>query len=156
MRLHALNRRRDTHFPQPRFESCSDSPGEYSGRERESGYAKNRLATVFFYLNNVSKGGETNFPMAATPERPNGGHSPRDYFDCSKGVSVFPEEGKVIIFYSLNPDGTQDDYSLHGGCDVLEVSETKWSANFWLWNKAYHFLSPARKRFTAELEATWL
>uniref|UniRef100_A0A6T9J4E3 Uncharacterized protein n=1 Tax=Haptolina ericina TaxID=156174 RepID=A0A6T9J4E3_9EUKA len=26
--------------------------------------AKNRLATVFFYLNNVSAGGETNFPRA--------------------------------------------------------------------------------------------
>ena len=29
----------------------------------------------------------------------------RDYFDCSKGLSVFPQEGKVIIFYSMLPNG---------------------------------------------------
>ena len=64
--------------------------------------AKNRLATVFFYLNNVTNeedvskgGGQTNFPRAATKEFPNGGPQPRDYFDCSKGLSVYPQEGKV-------------------------------------------------------------
>ena len=53
--------------------------------------AKNRLATVFFYLNNVTDeadvskgGGQTNFPRAATAEFPHGGPQPRDYFDCSK------------------------------------------------------------------------
>lgn len=111
--------------------------------------AKNRLATVFFYLNNVSAGGQTNFPRAYTPEQPHGGPQPRDYFDCSKGLSVYPQEGKIIIFYSLLPNGEQDDYSLHGGCDVLNAEETKWSANFWLWNKPYHFNSPARKKQTA-------
>ena len=57
--------------------------------------AKNRLATVFFYLNNVSSGGETNFPRAASERWPNGGPTPRDYFDCSQGLSVYPQEGKV-------------------------------------------------------------
>ena len=31
---------------------------------------QNRMATVFFYLNNVSSGGETNFPRASTEEHP--------------------------------------------------------------------------------------
>lgn len=64
--------------------------------------AKNRLATVFFYLNNVTDnpdvtkgGGQTNFPRAATAEYPNGGPQPRDYFDCTKGLSVYPQAGKV-------------------------------------------------------------
>lgn len=118
--------------------------------------AKNRLATVFFYLNNVTEGGQTNFPRAQTPEQPHGGPQPMDYFDCSKGLSVFPEEGKVIIFYSMLPNGEMDDYSLHGGCDVLDETETKWSANFWLWNKPYHFTSPARKRFVDEIQGEWL
>ena len=125
--------------------------------------AKNRLATVFFYLNNVtdgadvaSGGGQTNFPRAATAEYPHGGPPVRDYFDCSKGLSVYPVGGKVIIFYSMLPNGQMDDFSLHGGCDVLDQTATKWSANFWLWNKPYHFIDPARKRTTAEIMRQWL
>ena len=125
--------------------------------------AKNRMATVFFYLNNVTNdadvtkgGGQTNFPRAATTEFPNGGPQPRDYFDCSKGLSVYPQAGKVIIFYSMLPNGEMDDYSLHGGCDVLDEQATKWSANFWLWNKPYHFMDPARQRATQELMDGWL
>ena len=33
------------------------------------------------------------------------------------------QEGKVIIFYSMHPDGQMDDYSLHGGCDVLDATK---------------------------------
>ena len=93
--------------------------------------AKNRLATVFFYLNNFSSGGETNFPRAASERWPDGAPTPRDYFDCSQGLSVYPAEGKVIIFYSMLPSGEMDELSLHGGCDVLKETETKYSANFW-------------------------
>ena len=139
------------------------NPREYANnpqmlREVEGG-ARNRLATVFFYLNNVSRGGETNFPRAQTASHPQGGpvprddliqtaaapdrarrrptparprrtapdlarprptspglppQVPRDYFDCSQGLSVFPQEGKVIIFYSMLPNGEMDEYSLHG------------------------------------------
>ena len=39
---------------------------------------------------------------------------------------------QVIIFYSMLPNGQMDDFSLHGGCDVLDPDATKWSANFWL------------------------
>ena len=169
--------------------------------------AKNRLATVFFYLNNVTTnpdvttgGGQTNFPRAATAKYPNGGPLVRDYFDCSNGLSVYPQvqpaarqpgnpativapcslqpftkrtttltsrshstftplhmqEGKVIIFYSMLPNGDMDDYSLHGGCDVLEKTATKWSANFWRWNKPYQFLDAARRRTTSELMGEWI
>ena len=82
-----------------------------------------------------------------------GGPQPRDYFDCSRGLSVYPRGGKVIIFYSMHPDGSMDDYSLHGGCDVLDAAATKWSANFWLWNKPYHFVDAARRKVTEEMKA---
>uniref|UniRef100_A0A7S0J860 Fe2OG dioxygenase domain-containing protein n=1 Tax=Calcidiscus leptoporus TaxID=127549 RepID=A0A7S0J860_9EUKA len=118
--------------------------------------ARNRLATVFFYLNNVSAGGQTNFPRAQTREQPLGGRVPTDYFDCSRGLSVHPQLGKVIIFYSLLPDGQMDEFSLHGGCDVLDPAATKWSANFWLWNKPTHFQSPVRQRQTEELQSEWM
>eukprot|EP00962_Isochrysis_galbana_P032534 scaffold10708_cov117-Isochrysis_galbana.AAC.4 len=29
-------------------------------------------------------------------------------------------------------DGRMDELSLHGGCDVLDQNQTKYSANFWL------------------------
>ena len=150
--------------------------------------ARNRLMTVFFYLTNVSKGGATNFPRAATARRPNGGPQPMDYFDCSNGISVYPREGKVrvraqspaplctitrswvatscvlmlghlsqvIIFYSMHADGSLDEFSLHGGCDVLDPDEIKWSANFWLWNKPYQFNQKHRPAQTNTMKAQWL
>ena len=54
------------------------------------------------------------------------------------------------------PDGQMDDYSLHGGCDVLDASASKWSANFWLWNKPYHFVDAARRRVTQEMYSQYL
>ena len=59
----------------------------------------------------------------------------------------------VIIFYSLHPDGTMDHNSLHGACPVKKGN--KWSANFWLWNKAFRAaeLHPAKMKI-AQLPAT--
>lgn len=87
----------------------------------------NRMATMFFYLSDVEGGGDTNFPRAG------GRPQPHDFGDCSKGVSIKPQAGRIIIFYSLMPDGSGDELSLHGGCKV--ENGTKWSANKWIWNK---------------------
>jgi len=92
----------------------------------------NRLATVFFYLSNVEEGGQTNFPRAG------GLPQPRDFEDCSKGVSIMPEEGRIVIFYSQDAAGGLDEYSLHGGCSVK--NGTKWSANKWIWSKKMGYL----------------
>eukprot|EP00053_Salpingoeca_punica_P021384 m.212952 g.212952 ORF g.212952 m.212952 type:complete len:591 (-) comp22145_c0_seq1:194-1966(-) len=87
---------------------------------------RNRMCTVFFYLNNVTRGGETGFPRAG------GLPTPTDYRDCSKGIASKPQKGKVIVFYSMLPSGNLDPLSLHGGCTVYEGE--KWSINVWLWN----------------------
>lgn len=50
---------------------------------------KNRLATVFWYLTDVSKGGETIFP------RVDKGPHPASMESCSVGLKVKPERGKV-------------------------------------------------------------
>jgi len=92
---------------------------------------RNRLATVFCYFSNVEKGGHTVFP------RWNGAPSPTDFSDCTKGLKVKPQRGKVIIFYSQTPDGALDDLSLHGACPVEEG--IKWAGNKWVWNEPIDF-----------------
>jgi prolyl 4-hydroxylase len=89
--------------------------------------ARNRLATVFWYMSDVQKGGHTNFPRAGGLSRPSGN-------DCTQGVLVKPVKGKVIVFFNMLPDGSLDELSLHAGCNV-ESDDVKWSANKWLWNK---------------------
>jgi len=109
---------------------------------------KNRLATIFFYLTNVTEGGATNFPRAG------GLPTPYDYFDCSHGLSVYPKAGNAIIFYSLHPSLELDPLSLHGGCDV--VKGTKYAANFWMWSEPYHFASSKRvETFEAFKDSHW-
>jgi 2OG-Fe(II) oxygenase superfamily len=56
---------------------------------------KNRLATVFWYLTDVAEGGETIFPRAHR------GPHPRSMQDCSAGLKVKPERGKVRSRFSL-------------------------------------------------------
>jgi len=80
---------------------------------------------VFWYLSDVSEGGHTAFP------RFNNAPQPRDFKDCSVGLLVKPERGKVIIFYSLTADGELDPLSLHGACAVKGEKEVKWAANKW-------------------------
>ncbi|CAK9001311.1 unnamed protein product [Durusdinium trenchii] len=92
----------------------------------------NRLATVFFYLTDVEEGGETNFPRA------DGLPQPHDFGDCSRGISVYPRRGRIIIFYSQHPSAEADEYSLHGGCQVKRG--VKWSANKWIWNKPMDYI----------------
>lgn len=87
---------------------------------------KNRFATVFWYLTDVEDGGHTIFPRA-------GGRRELSYTDCSSGLKVKPQKGKVIIFYSLDASGAMDPSSLHGACPVGE-GNVKWAANKWIWN----------------------
>lgn len=51
---------------------------------------RNRMATVFFYLNNVTKGGHTGFPRAG------GLPTPHDYKDCTRGISVSPAKVRTL------------------------------------------------------------
>lgn len=92
---------------------------------------RNRLLTVFWYLTNVEKGGETNFPRAnALPQ-------PQDVHSCKDGLKVRPEVGTVVFWYSLRPNGNNDPNGLHSGCPVEDGQ--KWSANYWVWNKPRSF-----------------
>ncbi|ETP36936.1 hypothetical protein F442_15213 [Phytophthora nicotianae P10297] len=89
---------------------------------------KNRMITVFWYMSDVAKGGHTIFPRAGGTPRP------QSMKDCSKGLKVPPKKRKVIVFYSMLPNGEGDPMSLHGGCPVEDG--IKYSGNKWVWNKA--------------------
>jgi prolyl 4-hydroxylase len=88
---------------------------------------KNRMITVFWYMSDVAKGGHTIFPRAG------GKPQPTAMNDCTKGLKVPPRKRKVVVFYSMLPNGEGDPMSLHGGCPVEEG--TKYSGNKWVWNK---------------------
>ncbi|KAF1774283.1 Prolyl 4-hydroxylase, alpha subunit [Phytophthora cactorum] len=92
----------------------------------EYGY-KNRMITVFWYMSDVAKGGHTNFARSGGLPRP-----PHNK-DCSQGISVAPKKRKVVVFYSMLPNGEEDPTSLHAGCPVEEG--IKLSGNKWVWNK---------------------
>ena len=51
---------------------------------------------------------------------------------CRSRLSVRPQKGRAVLFYSQLPNGEPDEMSEHGGCPVL-VGE-KWAANLWVWN----------------------
>jgi len=70
-------------------------PSDYGSRSKESGLASNRLATVFFYLNDVAAGGETGFPRAG------GLGQPRGFRNCHlQGMTVTPKRRRGVEWTS--------------------------------------------------------
>jgi len=96
--------------------------------------ARNRLATVFWYLADVDEGGETFFPRALNEEGREYHPWNGDHEDCYRGLYVPPVRGNAVLFYSMVPDGRLDERSLHGGCKPRGTTTEKWGANQWIWN----------------------
>jgi prolyl 4-hydroxylase len=78
-----------------------------------------RFATILLYLNEGMEGGETSFPRWVNAE-------------TAKGLTVKPEKGKAVLFYSFLPDGNLDDLSQHAALPVLKGE--KWLTNLWIWD----------------------
>lgn len=117
--------------------------------------ARNRLATVFWYLESVPEGGETFFPRALDAEGKEYHPWNGDHEDCYRGLAVPPIRGNAVLFYSMVPDGRLDERSLHGGCKPRGHGE-KWGANQWIWNhpNRHSGITPPRKGSKAKRGAT--
>ncbi|CAL0330686.1 unnamed protein product [Lupinus luteus] len=91
-----------------------------------------RYATVLMYLTDVTKGGETVFPLAEEAPRRRGSEtSNNDLSECAKkGIAAKPRKGDALLFFNLHTNSTPDTSSLHAGCPVIEGE--KWSATKWI------------------------
>ena len=78
---------------------------------------EDRYVTVLLYLNDGMEGGQTSFPRWHNAE-------------SGRPLSVRPEKGKAVLFYSFLPDGNLDDLSQHAAEPI--ISGEKWLINLWL------------------------
>ncbi|XP_028391507.1 transmembrane prolyl 4-hydroxylase-like [Dendronephthya gigantea] len=101
-----------------------------------------RYATMFYYLNEPTKGGGTAFPFADNITYDISKTTRDEKYrlnlsdHCDKANLVYmPKKGAALFWYNhvIDDDtgwlGELDEMSSHGGCDVIQG--VKWAANNW-------------------------
>lgn len=131
-----LTRARNARFMLVQY--SSPSPPILKERANVPIFTLSRYITILFFLNNVTEGGETAFPVADREELFVGkNYSTNLSRNCNRGsLVVKPVKGSALLWYNNVLDeesgkmGEVDMLTLHGGCDVIEGE--KWIANLWL------------------------
>ncbi|XP_001867743.2 prolyl 4-hydroxylase subunit alpha-1 [Culex quinquefasciatus] len=97
---------------------------DFARREEKNAFKSlgtgNRIATVLFYMSDVSQGGATVFP--------------------SIRVALRPKKGTAAFWYNLHASGHGDYATRHAACPVL--TGTKWVSNKWIHERGQEFLRP--------------
>ena len=113
--------------------------GNYYEFHKDSDTRIGRIVTFLIYLNDVESGGATIFPgvnkdTSTLPQLnwgSNGNQPPMaPYCQSSSVYKVKPKRGRAVIFFSHNPDMTEDKYAIHGSCPIK--SGEKWILQRWL------------------------
>ena len=115
--------------------------------------------TVLVYLNDVSNGGETIFPLAGASASlksaandlvSNGIHHTHDQPTNKRleaalklvnaqaeraardecGLKVAPKRGAACVFYTMGPSGAVDPNSFHYGSSITKACAGKWTLQF--------------------------
>lgn len=114
-----------------------------------------RIATILIFLNDDFEGGETIFPLVEKPAS----QKDEGMSACAqKSLALKPIAGDAVLFWTLTPDGTEDERTTHGSCGV--VSGVKYSAPIWNRQKPFHLsdLAPSGPKVCSDLNAncgTW-
>lgn len=121
---------------EPHFDFFHDKINQQQGGHR--------VATVLMYLSDVESGGETVFPNS---EQKFTQQKDDTWSECAKkGHAVKPRRGDALLFFSLHPDATTDNDSLHGSCPVIKGE--KWSATKWIHVRSFD--EPVRRSAEGE------
>jgi len=141
--LQVVNYQRDGHYHAHYDSSDGENVAEKRCCRRFEDIEKSscllcRYITVLFFLNNVTKGGETAFPVADNQEMFQAKNFSNDLSrHCNKAsLVVKPVKGNALFWYNNFQDeetgkmGELDKLTLHGGCDVIDGE--KWVAHFWI------------------------
>lgn len=79
------------------------------------------MATVIFYLSNVSQGGQILFPESDDSQSVNSHVRKMIWSDCTKSSNAMrPTKGNAILFFNLHLSASPDRTSSHSRCPVLE------------------------------------
>jgi len=99
----------------PHFDHAGDDDDKFS--EFNMG---NRIATLLYYISDVTAGGATVFTNAH--------------------ASVYPVKNAAVLWFNLKRNGKSNKVTRHAGCPVL--AGQKWVANFWIHEFGQEFRRP--------------
>ena len=99
-------------FFKPHYDCCDGGPDECKRMNAQGGP---RRQTIIIYLNDDFQGGETFFPNI--------------------NVTIVPQKGKAVVFWSTDSDNNVIRESFHGGNPVK--GGEKWICNKWVHPKPY-------------------
>ncbi|XP_052180555.1 probable prolyl 4-hydroxylase 12 [Diospyros lotus] len=118
---------------------------DYVGNKSSLALNEPLMATIVFYLSNVSQGGQILFPESRTESSD---LKNKIWSDCRKSShvpSLRPTKGNALLFFNSHLNASLDRSSSHARCPVLE-------GEMWWATKVFHVRSITGERVLLQLE----